>query len=66
MLYINYYNRPRFLATISIKLPKKKTIFDNLRAIAQENHIQTGQVTSFFSCAFLVQTVCEIIFCISK
>ena len=45
---------------------KKKTIFDNLRTIAQESHMQTGQVTPFFSYTFLLQTVCEIIFCILK
>ena len=66
MLYINCYNRPRFFAATGIKLQKKQTIFDNLRTIAQESHMQTGQVTPSFSYTFLLQTVCEIIFCILK
>ena len=41
-IYVNSFNRLRFLAEVSIKLRKKAFFFDNLRDATQEGAIHKG------------------------
>ena len=50
-IYVNCFNRLRFLAEISTNL-QKIHFLDNLRTITQEGSMETKQMTSFFSSAF--------------
>ena len=50
-IYVNCFNRLRFLAEISKKL-QKMPIFDNLMTINQEGSMKTRQMTPFFSSTF--------------
>ena len=64
-IYVNYFNRLRFLAEVSIKL-QKMHFFDNLRTTTQEGNMETRQMTPFFSSTFSDLTVCNIHFWIWK
>ena len=64
-LYVNYFNRLRFLAEVSTKL-QKCTFLDNLRATTQVGNMETRQMTPFFSSTFSNLTVCNIYFWIWK
>ena len=50
-IYVNCFNRLRFLAEISTNL-QKIHFLDNLRTITQEGSMETKQMTSFFSSTF--------------
>ena len=50
-IYVNCFNRLRFLAEVSTNL-QKIHFLDNLRTITQEGSMETKQMTSFFSCTF--------------
>ena len=47
--YGNCFDRIRFLAEVSTKLPKKCPFLDNLRTITQRKNLKTRQMTPFFS-----------------
>ena len=64
-MYVNSFNRLRFLVEVSTKL-QKCTFLDNLRIITQEGNMRTREMTSFFSSAFSALTVCNIYVCIWK
>ena len=63
-IYVNCFNRIRFLAEVSTKL-QIVHFLDNLWTIIQEGNMETRQMTPFFSSTFSTQTVCNIHFCIS-
>ena len=51
-IYVNCFNRLRFLAEVSTKL-QKIHFMDNLRGISQEGSMKTRQMTPFFIYVFL-------------
>ena len=52
-IYVNCFNRLRFLAEVSTKL-QKMHFLDNLRTITQEGSTETRQMTPFFYLLFLL------------
>ena len=64
-IYVNCFNKLRFLAEVSTKL-QKCTFLDNLRTITQEVNMETRQMTPFFLSTFSDLTVCNIHFWIWK
>ena len=52
-IYVNCFNRLRFLAEVSTKL-QKMHFLDNLRTITQERNMGTGQMTPFFHLLFAI------------
>ena len=64
-IYINCFNRFRFLAKVSTKL-WKCTFLENLRTITQEGNMETKQMTLFSSSTFSALTLCSIHFCFWK
>ena len=64
-MYVNCFNRFRFLAEVSTKL-QKMHFLDNLKTITQEENMETRQMTLFFSSTFSDLTVCNIHFWIWK
>ena len=52
-IYVNCFNRLRFLAEVSTKL-QKMHFLDNLRTITQEGSMETRQMASFFHLLFLL------------
>ena len=64
-IYVNSFNRLRFLAEVSTKL-QKSTFLDNLRIITQEGNMETRQMIIFFSSTFSALTVCKTNFYIWK
>ena len=53
-IYVNCFNRLRFIAAVSTKLQKKKkSIFlDYLRSITEEGNMESRQMTPFYSSTF--------------
>ena len=64
-IYVNCFNRFRFLAEVSIKF-LKILLFGNLRTINPEENGETRQMTLFFPSTFSTLTVYNIYFCIRK
>ena len=56
-IYINCFNRLRYLAAVSTELQKKSTFLENLRTITLEGNMEPRQVTPFFSSTFSVLNV---------
>ena len=60
-IYINCFNRLRYLAAVSTELQKKSTFLENLRTIILEGNMETRQVTPFFiyffrlKCSFIYE-----------
>ena len=63
MLYINSYNRPRFLAAVCIKLQKENNFWQFKDYSWKKSHANWTSDPIFFVHFF---TVCEIILCIRK
>ena len=63
-IYVNCFNRLKFLAEVSSKLQKIQFL-DNLRTITQERNIEARHMNPFSS-TFSAFTVCNIHFCIWK
>ena len=61
-IYVNCFNRLRFLAEVSTKLYKMH-FFEQF---TQEGNMKTRQMTPFLSSTFSTGTVCNIHFCVWK
>ena len=48
-IYVNYFNRLRFLAH---KIAKTVVFLDNLRTITEERNMETRQMTQFYHLLF--------------
>ena len=64
-IYVNCFNRLRFLAEVSSKL-QNMHFLDNLRTITQEGSMEIRQMIPFFSSTFSNLTVCNVHFWIWK
>ena len=64
-IYVNCFNRLRFLAEVISKL-QNMHFLDNLRTTTQEGSMETRQMIPFFSSTFSNLTVCNVHFWIWK
>ena len=62
-IYVNYFNRLRFLAEISTSF-QKMHFFDNLRTKIKKANRETRQINPFSSSTFSTLSACNIHFCI--
>ena len=61
-IYVNYFNRLRFITEGQHKIARNALFLDNLRTITQEVNRETRKLTSFLSFTFSALTACNIHF----